>query len=227
LAQLNIDWENLSTLTPAVVSGETGSTPGSIKVVDDKGNEFDWSQPTVVWVYEDSPKPGAYDTVNEVIFKNEKVALGMKAFRRVRMSESQAAADAIVSSPGATAPRFILLDKTNDNVEIVEDNKKTNCKLSATTLYNAMQKVTKSAYIEKIDSVVKEHIKVLNEVDKLVNEAETLQDKLARAREAKNPSEKVIAKIEADIAENLKGQSDYAQKQIDMWSLTPRKPRNL
>jgi hypothetical protein len=226
LAQLEIPWGDVTTLTQSVVSGSTAITPK--QAVDKDGVAFDWQKPTLVWVYADDLKAGEFNDVTENVLIAEKICLGVKAFKTVKMSPAAADADALVSNNGTSVPRFVLIDHNSSTVEVVEDNKRARSKITQATLYTAMTKISKLAYMEKIDTQVKENIKLLNEIDKLSGALKTLNDKLERYEASDRDRHKEeIPVIKADIAANLAATQALIAKQNELWCMTPRKPKSL
>lgn len=230
MAQLSIPWEPVTTLTPAVISGDSSntSTGTAREITEADGSKFTWRKPTLVWVCAENQKAGTIDPVASNILPIEKIALGMKAFRAVKMTEAAAAADAAVSVSGTAVPRFVLIDHNSGTTEVVEENKRKSTKLTATTLYDAMVKVAALTYVEKLDVTVKSHIKSLTELDKLTQALGVLTAKLERAKESKNAKTQAsIPGIEAEIAANNAATAELLKKQTGMWELSPRKPKAL
>jgi hypothetical protein len=225
MAELNITWDAVHTLKESVVSGGNAESSEADLVTTAAGDSFAWKQPVIIWIEESNPKPGAYDTIGEVIFKNEKVALGMKAFKRLKMTDIEAERDAILCNHGSVAPRFVVMDPNSNTVEVVE--KKGRSKLTSSTLFLAMGKIAKKSYTDHFDNTVKASMKVLGDLDKLVDERDTLKGKLDRALEDGAKSEKLALKLDEELKACIAKLDALKTQQAQLWALTPRKPKSL
>jgi nucleoside diphosphate kinase len=153
--------------------------------------------------------------LEEVVFKNEKVGLAMKAFRAVRISPDNAEKDPVLGGEGKTLPRILLVNPTKKDVVVLESEK-----IKAASLFKAMQKVADSFYEEKIEKVVKEHLRLLNDRDKLAGEEKNLRDKEARLAEEGEKSSKDLEEVRKEIADLGKELEKLAAEERDLWKLT-------
>jgi hypothetical protein len=169
-------------------------------------------RPVVVLVANATGGEG-FDKLEEVVFKNEKIGLAMKAFRAVRMSPEDAAADPILQGQGDQVPRLAVIDPVKEDVKVLEGSR-----IKVSALYAAMKSAAGRFWKERLDDLVKDHLKLLTERDQLANEIKVLQDKEGRlegdARKlaaAKAEREAVEARLAA-----------IAERERALWTLTPK-----
>jgi hypothetical protein len=175
-------------------------------------------QPIIVYVCDEAAGCEGFDKLEEVVLKDEKVALGMKAFKTVKMHPDHADVDPVTEGKGKEVPRMLVIEPTKMKVQVLEKGK-----LKASTLYKAMQKASNKVYKEKLDKIVKKHLKLLTEQDQLANAEKVLADKIGRlAGEDGKKAEKELAKIKEEREEVKKELTEIAQKQKDLWKLTPK-----
>ncbi len=211
MAALNIKWESVETISKpskAVVTGEEAADEETGEA------ELKWTdKPILVFVCDDTEACEGLDKVNDIILKDEKVALGVRAFRTVKMTPSQVDADPFLEGNGKEVPRMLLLDPVKLKVTVVEKGK-----LKASGLFSAMKKVSNKFWKEKLDKVVKEHLSMLTEQDQLANAEKTLADKEARAAD----DEKKLEKVKKERAEVRAELEKLAKAQAELWKLTPK-----
>jgi len=158
-----------------------------------------------------------FDKLEEVVLKDEKVALGMKAFRTVKMHPDHAALDPVLADQGKEVPRMLIVDPTQMKVTVLEKGK-----LKASGLFSALKKVASKVYKENLDKVVKSHIKLLTEQDQLANAEKVIADKLARLAGEGEKSEKELAELKAEQTKVREELQAMAKKQQELWKLTPK-----
>jgi hypothetical protein len=174
-------------------------------------------KPVVVFVSHPGGGGDDYDKLEKIVFKDEKVGLSVKAFRRVMISPEKLERDPILADEGTEVPRLLVIDPIKEKVIVLEKSK-----LKAGTFVKAMEKAAKHFYEERLDKVVKEHLKLLTEQDQLSNEEKTLQSKEGRLAEEGDKNEKKLAEVREELAAVRKQQEELKQKQADLWKLTPR-----
>ena len=158
-----------------------------------------------------------FDKLEEVVFKNEKIGLAMKAFRAVRISPEDADSDPILAGEGKTLPRVVVIDPVKEKVKVLEEKK-----IKVSSLYKAMKSVAGKFYKEKLDKVVKSHLKLLNERDKLHNEEKVLKDKETRLVEKGEKGAKDLEKIKEELEEVAEAIKECEEKWVEIWQLTPK-----
>ena len=159
-----------------------------------------------------------FEKLEEVVFKNEKVGLAMKAFEPIRVSPENADQDLILGGHGKTVPRVLVVDPVKEKVQVIEDKK-----IKVSSVYKAMKSVSGSFYKEKLDKLVKSHLKLLNDRDKLHNEEKVLREKEERlAEETGAKAEKDLLEIRKELEEVRTAIRDLEAKQTELWTLTPK-----
>ena len=214
MAALGIKWDTVERISTGgepkkVVTGESGTESSG-------GGELAlaWGdQPIVVYVCDEAAGCDGFDKLEEVILKDENIALGMKAFRTVKMHPDHADVDPVTKGKGKEVPRMLVIEPTKMKVTVLEKGK-----LKASSLFKAMEKAAGKVYKEKLKSVVKSHIKLLTEQDQLANAVKTLDGKIAR-----EDDEKKQAKAKEELAELKEELADVSKKQKALWKLTPKK----
>ena len=160
-----------------------------------------------------------FDKLETVVFANEKIGLAMKAFRAVRMSPEAADNDPILAERGKGEPRLLIVDPIKEKVKVLEEKK-----IKVSSLYKAMKSVAGKFYKEKLDKLVKSHLKMLNERDKLHNEEKVLKEKETRlAEEDSAKAKKDLEKVKEELAEIEKAIQENMDAQKELWKLTPKK----
>jgi hypothetical protein len=177
-------------------------------------------QPVVVYVCDEAAGCEGFDKLEEVVLKDEKVALGMKAFKTVKMHPDHAALDPVLEGKGKAVPRMLIVDPTKLKVTVLEKSK-----LKASALYGALKKVSGKVYKEKLDKIVKSHLKLLTEQDQLANAEKVLAEKVARLGAEGDKAEKELAEVKKEHAEVTASLQEIAKKQKDLWTLTPKKTK--
>jgi hypothetical protein len=215
LAALGIRWESVDRVSTGgeptkVVTGE-GSESGSS---ESQELALKWgNKPIVVYVCDEAAGCEGFDKLEEVILKDENVALGMKAFRTVKMHPDHADVDPVTKGKGKDLPRMLVIEPTKMKVTVIEGGK-----LKASGLFKAMQKAAGKVYKENLKKIVKTHKSLLTEQDQLANAIKALDAKIARLED-----EKKQAKAKEELEEVRKDLAAITKKQKDLWKLTPKK----
>ena len=215
MAALGIKWESVERVS---VGGEDAKVvtggEGEAKSSEAKELALKWgNKPVVVYVCDEAAGCEGFDKLEEVILKDEKVALGMKAFRTVKMHPDHADVDPVTAGKGKDVPRMLVIEPTKMKVTVVQGGK-----LKASGLFKAMEKAAGKAYKEKLKKVVTAHQKLLTEQDQFANAVKTLEAKIARMDD-----EKKQAKAKEELEEVRKELAEVAKKQKELWALTPKK----
>ena len=197
-------WESVESVSvqKAVVTGENADE------VDSESAEpkLRWNdKPILVYVCDDTAQCADSEKFEEIVLADEKVALGVRAFRTIRMNPSQVDADAILADNGKTTPRVLLVDPVKVKVKVLETKD-----LKASKLFKAMKSTSNKFWKEKLDKVVKEHMSLLTEQDQLANAEKTLADKASRAAD----DEKKLKKVKEEQDEVRAQLKEIAEKQI-------------
>ena len=185
MAVLNKNWESANRVSPkeaAVVTGESASEAEAAQ------EPTIYPQPWLVYVPAVSGEE-AFDKAEKVVLMDDKVCIGMWAFKCVKMNDEDAKADPLLAK-GSELPRFYVVHRDLSKVKLIEGGD-----MSAKKLFSAMESASNDAYKQKLEKNVKSVLKILNEFDKINNERRVLEEKKARA------GGEVDKKMERDIAE--------------------------
>jgi len=100
--------------------------------------------------------------LEDVVFKNEKVGVGAKFFRCVKVSEVDASEDRILKAAGRGTPRMVFLRRDYTVHSVLDASK-----MSAGNLLKVMKALSTQTYENDFDTMLKEYAKLLNELDRL------------------------------------------------------------
>ena len=176
-------------------------------------------KPVVVFVADPTASMADFEKIQEIVFKNEKIGLAMKAFAAVRIAPENAEEDLILGGHGKTVPRVLVVDPVKERVKVIEEKK-----IKVSSVYKAMKGVAGKFYKEKLDKLVKGHLKILNERDKLHNEEKVLRENEERLADEKGAkAEKDMKKIKGELEEVRTAIKELDDKQTELWTLTPKK----
>lgn len=200
----------------AVVTGE-GTTPASEEEAPSPFAALD--RPVLAYVCPAGAVGDEYAKLDEIVFKNEKVGIGAKAFRTVKITPEDADRDPILKDQGKEVPRLLLVDPSKERVAVLEKGK-----LKPGSLFGEMKTIAGRFYKESLEKVVKSHLKFLTEQDQLANEQKTLREKITRLEQDADAkaSKKDLEAVQEELKAVEKQLADLAQQQKDLWTLTPK-----
>jgi hypothetical protein len=190
LAKLSINWETCSEIAPsAVTTGESAeAAPGQPQAMVSE-------RPMMVYVMSDDPTDKETRSLDAVAFKKDQVAIGAKFFRTVKMTAGDAAQDRILKDAGRKTPRMVFLRRDYTVANVLEGSE-----LSGGSLVKAMQQVVSKEFESpSFDTMVKEYVSLLADLDRLESKKTALEDQKRRLAEKPNKSKE--AKIARDEAE--------------------------
>ncbi|MDF1700235.1 MAG: hypothetical protein P1V36_03665 [Planctomycetota bacterium] len=217
MQDINIQWrtaETISKVAKAVVSGDEASE--ETETVS-REPVLKWTdKPLLVFICDEASGCEAFDKIEELVLKDEKIALGMKAFRTVKMHPEHAAADPLLKDQGKGVPRMVFVNPAKMNFHVLEPKK-----VKPSALYSMMKRTAKGYWKESLDKVVKGHLKLLVQQDKLANQLKTLEAKKARVEE--KDDEKKLGSIAKEIAQVEEDRKALRAKKAELWKLTPKK----
>lgn len=196
-------------VTGESASDETAEAPASPLLWADR--------PIIIYVCDEAAGCEGFDKLEEVTLKDEKVALGMKAFRRIKMHPDDVAADPVLQGEGKDVPRMLLVEPESLKITVLEGSR-----LKTSKLFSSMKSVAGKVFKEKLDKVVDEHIKLLTEQDQVVNAQKVVNDKLTRLR-SEGGKDKDIAELEEEAKTLNEELGEFRRKQQELWTLTPKK----
>jgi chromosome segregation ATPase len=174
-------------------------------------------RPTIVYVCHPGGRGDDFQKLEEIVFPNEKVGLGTKAFRAVKISPDKLEKDPILAEEGSEVPRLLVIDPIKERVKVLEKSK-----LKAGTFFKEMERAAKSFYEERLDKTVKEHLSLLTEQDQLVNEIKVLEGKASKLEEEGRSGERKLEKVREELTEVRAELEEITKKQAELWKLTPR-----
>ena len=188
-------------------------TGASAEEVDAAKERAEIKKPLMIFVCEQFADCELTDLLEAKVLVDEKVALGARAFRTVRMTPDNADPEELLKGHGSKTPRLILMDPTHDKVVVLEGKSK----LSAKKLYASMRKVADKFYAAKLDRTVKKSLKVLAEVDKLAPKEWSLKQK--KDELAEDAPESKVQKLRDELAEIATKKSELMAAESKLWEL--------
>lgn len=156
------------------------------------------------------------DKIDNVVLKDERVAIGSRAFRAVRMSPEDASSDPILSKAGKTSPRFVIVSADYKSTTVIEDNR-----LSISSLWDAMKAQASKFYANSLDATVKDMRELMREYDKIDGERTILTAKQEKLKEKKG-SEADVKEVETKLAQIEERQTKAEAKEKTLWELKPK-----
>jgi hypothetical protein len=169
-------------------------------------------RPMMVYVMSDDPTDKETRTLDAVAFKKDQVAIGAKFFRTIKMTSGDAAQDRTIKTAGKAAPRIVFLRRDYTVAHVLEGNT-----LSGGGLAKAMQQVVAKEYVTNFDTMVKEYMSLLADLDRLESKKTVIEDQKRRLAEKANKSKE--AKIARDEAEY--------KAEMDAWTAKETKLKEL
>ena len=115
MAVLNKNWESANRVSPkeaAVVTGESASEAEAAQ------EPTIYPQPWLVYVPAVSGEE-AFDKAEKVVLMDDKVCIGMWAFKCVKMNDEDAKADPLLAK-GSELPRFYVVHRDLSKVKLIE-----------------------------------------------------------------------------------------------------------
>jgi hypothetical protein len=151
-------------------------------------------QPLMVYVLSDDPTDKDTRSLESVGFAKEQVGVGSKFFKCVKMTTGDAAQDRIIKDAGRAIPRIVFLKRDYTVATVLEGSE-----LSGGGIVKAMQLLVRQEYVNNFDTMVRDYISLLNELDRLESKRAAIEDQKRRVAEKANKSkEKKIARDEAE-----------------------------
>ncbi|MHC4135879.1 MAG: hypothetical protein ACYTDU_01230 [Planctomycetota bacterium] len=151
------------------------------------------TRPIIVYVPSDDPTDKTTRKLEQVVFKNEKLGVGAKFFDTIKVSAGDALLDRILKTK-TRVPRMVFL-KRDYSVHAVLQQRQ----LTAGKVIKAMKSLVRKEYVNSFDKMVKDYIKLLNELDRLEGRKTQLTDTRARLAGKRNPAKaRKLARMEAE-----------------------------
>jgi dGTP triphosphohydrolase len=206
---LTAKWDTASRISPAdggVVTGEsTGDEAEAPKVLADK--------PLFIYVTDGAGEEG-FDKIEKVILDDNKILVGMKAFKCVKMTTEDVANDPLLSGKSKDDRYFLFVSRDYEDVKAVDGSK-----LKTNAVYSMMKRFAQREYKTKFEKTVKATLKLLVEYDKINNAKKVIEAK--KQREGDDLSKGEAAKIEKELAELEERQkkNEELEKELLKWEL--------
>lgn len=174
-------------------------------------------RPCLVYVKHPGAGGEEDEKLNDLVFKSEKVGLAVKAFRTVQIAPEDANEDGLIREKGKTVPRLLVIDPVKEKITVLEKGK-----LKAGTLFKELKRAAASSYKEKLDGIVKKHLKILTEQDQIENELKVLRGKIARLKEEGAKAKPKLKKAEKELAGVQEEKKELKGREAALWKLTPK-----
>jgi hypothetical protein len=206
---LTAKWGTASRVSPSdtgVVTGEsTGDEPEAEKPLAEK--------PLFIYVT-DGASDGGFDKIEKVILDDNKVLVGMKAFKCVKMTTEDVENDPLLSGKSKDERYFLFVSRDYEDVKAIDGNK-----MKTKTVYSTMKKFAQREYKTKFEKTVKATLKLLLEYDKINNAKKVLEAK--KQREGDDLSKGEARKIEKELEELAERQkkNEELEKKLTTWEL--------
>lgn len=153
-------------------------------------------KPMFIYVTDGGGTDG-FDKIEKVVLDDNKVLVGMKAFKCVKMTPDAIADDPLLSGKSKDDRYFLFVSRDYETVKVLDGSK-----MKAKTTFSMLDKFAKKAYKGSLKKRVKEVLKLTLEYDKINNSKKVLEQK--KARGVKAAEEKKIEKELEELAERQK-----------------------
>jgi hypothetical protein len=161
----------------------------------------------LVYVVNPDPTEKKVRKLEDVVFKNETLALGSRFFRCMKVSEADAAQDRILSEAGRGSPRLVFIARDYKVDSVVSSPR------SASKIVRSMKGLANKTYVNKFDKMVKGYIKLLTKMDGLESVRLRIDDRRKRLAGSSNPS----------AAKKLKRDEKAYQEDLAKWRADEKK----
>jgi len=184
----------------ALTTGDTEAVAAAKASLADK--------PMLVYVVSDDPTDNVSRKLEDVVFRNEKLGLGTKFFKNVKVSAGDALTDRLLKDSGDTAPRIVLVSRDYKAFKVLQGKQ-----ISAGKMLKGMSALVKKEYTDSFDKMVRAYIKLLNERDRLEGKKSKLAADLARLQDKPNASKgKKIAREQKKLDVEFEAWNEKHQK---------------
>ena len=216
---MTVKWERLARLTldaKSVTGSDSDKAEAAVVRAAERMDELR-SQPLIVLVCDETGTCEVAERLEEKVWTDKNVSIATKAFRMVKMSPAAAAEEPLLKGLGKADPRLIFLDVARDKSVVLEGRR-----VKVRPIYSAMKKISKPFYKESIHWVVRKHVKLIAEFEKLYPRRNALRTRLAAVDDESSAADKLRKKLEAVE----KSQAALREREAALWELTPRKAKS-
>jgi len=207
MAKLSINWRSTSDVAPqSVTTGESEA------VAAEKARAMTADKPMLVYVMSDDQTDKETRMLESVAFKKEQVGVGAKFFDTIKVTAGDAAQDRILKDAGRSVPRLVFLSRSYKVQTVLEGSE-----LSGGGIVKAMQSVVRDEYVSSFDTMVRDYIGLLNELDRLESRKTAIEDQKTRAAEKPNKArDRKIAKDEAEYKADMEAFEAKEKKILEL-----------
>jgi hypothetical protein len=169
-------------------------------------------KPIMIYVMSDDPTDSETRKFESVALAKEQVGVGAKFFDAVKMTAGDAAQDRVLKDAGRTTPRVVFLKRDYKVAEVLEASE-----LSGGSLVKAMQSLVRAEYVNNFDTMVRDYIGMLNDLDRLESKKAAIEDQKRRLAEKPNKSrEKKISRDEAEYKAEMTAWEEKEKKLLEL-----------
>ena len=158
----------------------------------------------LVYVTSDDSSDDATRKLEDVAFKDERVGIGAKFFKCIKVNANTASEDRLLKANGKSTPRLLVIKRNYEVVAVLEGKK-----LSTSKINKAMAKACKSEYKTNYGSMLSNYAKLLNKLDRLDDERVKLSNDAKRLAESKKKSASKEKKYKKAKAAHDKAMEDW------------------
>lgn len=173
----------------------------------------------VIYIAADDETSTTARKLEDISFKDERVAIGAKFFRCVKISAANAAEDRLLKEHGSSTPRLIFVKRNYEVVGVLENNK-----LSASKIQKEMAKLCKDEYTNSFSSMLSNYAKLLNELDRLDDTSTKLAADAQRLADAGNRSSAKQKKYDRAKADFDKSMEEWTASEAALLELKLKEP---
>lgn len=211
---LTAKWGSATRVSPtdgATVTGEKSDSK-------DEASEKPMAEKPMFIYVTDGSEDGAFDKIEKVILDDNKVLVGMRAFKCVKMSPSDVQDDPLLSGHAKESRFFLFVSRDYSKVKVIEGKK-----MKTKAVYTMMKKFASKEYKTNFDKSVRATLKLLLEYDKINNAKKVLTAK--KQREGADISKGEAKKIDKELAELEERQKETEAKEKELlnFKLKPSK----
>lgn len=207
MAKLNIQWRSLDSVAPkGVTTGQSGEETAKAAAA------MRAERPMLIYITSDDAEDKDTRKLESVVLKSETVCVGARFFDTIKMTAGSALQDRILKDAGDAAPRLVLIDRDYQVHKVLERSG-----ISGGKLIKAMKSLTRKEYETNFDRMVRDYIKLLNELDRLEGRKAKIADD--RARLAAKPNASKERKVARDEKEYKADMEEWAKKEAELLKL--------
>ena len=213
---MRVKWDRVEHLGPNTgeVTGVDAEEAEAAKKLADAKMEELRARPLMILVCDELGTCEVAERLEDKVWKDQKVALATKAFRMVRMSPEAASEEALLKGHGKADPRLIFMDLARDKVVVLEGKR-----VDVRPIYSAMKKISRPFFKEALDGVVKKHVKLLSEYDKIHPRIQQARKRLTAEDNSESSSARKLKKKLETLESEQKKLRDV---EASLWKLTPK-----